>query len=312
MKYCTKLFEEINFEPSSLQPCCNIRKMKIPTFPYHGGPVDMTAYVDHLQKICDELQKRETALCKGCPELHTQKGIIERDVQFKAVTINMHRFFCNCKCNYCSLWKHSEKGIPYSILPGLRSLHEGGFLDKYCAISWGGGEPSILPEFNETVMWAADNLYWQYIHTNAIKFSSAIAALLNMGLGHINVSLDSGSATQYKMVKGVDAWDKVINNLRQYSKLGKPGSMTLKYIVFSDNNRIGEIEKFLLLCNELKVNEINYSLNFNETNAERVDEKTILGAAFLKKRAQELGINPVPFYLDKHWLTRIDEVSSQL
>lgn len=311
MKYCTKLFEEINFEPASLQPCCNVRNIKIPTFPYNGGPVDMQAYTLHIQKACDELQG-DGPLCKSCPELHSTRGIAECDMRFKAVTINMHRFFCNCKCTYCSLWQNPEKGIPYSVLPGLRSLHDGGFLDKYCAISWGGGEPSILPEFEETVKWGAENLYWQYIHTNAIKFSSAMAALLNFGLGHINVSLDSGSPEVYRQVKGVNAWQKVIDNLRQYCKHGKPENITLKYIVFDANNKIGEIEKFLMLCGELGIKKINYSLNFIETNSGKVSDKTIVAAAYLKKRAADLGINQVPFYLDQPWLSKIDKMASTL
>lgn len=311
MKYCTKLFEELNFEPASLQPCCNVRGIRTPNFPYSGGPIDMPAYVEHIQKISDELQSGG-ALCRGCPDLRTASGFAEFALSFKALSVNMHRFFCNCKCVYCSLWNTPGRKIPYSVLPGLQSLHAGGFLDEHCAISWGGGEPGILPEFEDAVHWAMQNFYWQYVHTNAIKFSPAITDLLTVGLGHINVSLDSGSPGTYRLVKGVDAWAKVAENLKNYAKYGNPEHITLKYIVFEANNRIGEIEKFLLFCGDLGVKTINFSLNFNETNEGAVSEKTILGAAYLKKRAKELGFDAAPFYLDQIWKDKIAAMEAAL
>lgn len=310
MKYCSRLLNEINFEPSALQSCCNIRALKVPAFPYNGGSIDLGAYANHIGSVLQEIQAGGDT-CKGCPELvDLQPESMRMRAKFSAVSINMHRFFCNCRCSYCGLWRHKEKGYGYDVFPGLRSLHDQGALVQDALISWGGGEPSILPGFDNTAAWLLDHGYLQHIHTNALRWSEPVQGLLAAGRGVVNVSLDSGSSEIYSAVKGVDGFGKVLNTVRRYAEAGGP-LITLKYIVFEANNSIGEIESFLQLARRLGTS-VQYSLNFEEINQNRVSGKTFLAAAWLQKRAGQLKLPCEPFYIDPVWSKKIEEAGKEL
>ena len=122
---------------------------------------------------------------------------------FRSVSINMHR-----------QWR--GHGAGYAILPVLRNLEEQKVLRRDCFFSWGGGEPGILPDFEEASQWILHNGWPQYVHTNALRFSPAIAALLREGKGGVNVSLDSASPEVYRAVKGVDGFTRVTANIERY------------------------------------------------------------------------------------------------
>lgn len=310
MKICSKIFREINLEPAHISPCCNIRGLRVPAFPYSGGLIDMEVYAAFLQKTADELQT-DSDLCRGCPDLQTVDRPQECSINFRAVSINMHRFFCNCKCVYCSLWHDRKKSAPYDPLPGLKSLKDQNALASNCVISWGGGEPSILPTFDASCDWALDNGYWQYIHTNALRFSPAIARAIRKKRAAINVSMDSSSAPIYKRVKGLDGFQKVTDNLKKYAEYG-PKAITLKYIVFDESNSPAEISGFLRLCKGLDIGQAQFSLDFRETTAGKVSEKTLAASAFLVKQAEALGINCVPSFIDRPWLDRINALAAQI
>ncbi len=300
MRFCKQLINDINFEPRGIQPCCNTRALRVPSMPYDGGPLDVAAYQNHISEIIQGLQT-DSPWCRGCPELEVidigSANGVRLDMKFKSVSINMHRHICNCKCVYCDLWGKSSSC--YQVLPGIQSLHEQGILDPACFISWGGGEPSILGEFEEASDWISRQGYFQYIHTNALIFSPCIERLLRNGAGAINVSLDSGSPEVYFTVKGVDRFGKVVANLEKYAAAANSlKQIHMKYIVFEKNNSTEEIQHFLDLCKRLGVSTVQVSLNFVEVNADAVSRESYVGAKFLLERAEQMGLKPNPFFLD--------------
>ncbi|EGW49794.1 hypothetical protein HMPREF1022_03095 [Desulfovibrio sp. 6_1_46AFAA] len=215
MKFCLNLCNDINFEPDAVQPCCNVHAIAVPRFPFTGGRLDMAAYARHIQNVVEQLQKGG-AVCRGCPEcieINAPQDSAAR-LLFRSVSINMHRHLCNCRCVYCDLWR--GHGAGYAILPVLRNLEEQKVLRRDCFFSWGGGEPGILPDFEEASQWILHNGWPQYVHTNALRFSPAIAALLREGKGGVNVSLDSASPEVYRAVKGVDGFTRVTANIERY------------------------------------------------------------------------------------------------
>lgn len=312
MKICAKLLNEINFEPNALTPCCDIRGIDIPKFPYTGGPIDLNLYARHIENTLQAIQNNES-VCKGCPKLfECESDKLVNNCQFRNISVNMHRYFCNCKCTYCDFWKMPERGFGYDIFPGLESLHKANALRENFFISWGGGEPSILPTFDKSSEFALNIGAYQQIHTNCLRFSPAILKVLAQDRGVINVSLDSGTRETYREIKGVDGFDKVIQNLKQYRDAGAK-NIILKYIVFEQNNNVKEINAFLHIAKLLRVNEIEFSLNFQEVNAGKVSEKTLLAAAYLISQGEKTGIQRVaPFYVDDIWINKINEKKRNL
>lgn len=307
MKLCPMLFSDINLEPASLQPCCDVHGCEVPAFPFSGGRVDMRAYTAHIADSIRRLQEEGSPLCRGCPSLAEipDPGSLNLKIEFRSVSINPHRYLCNCKCVYCELWKH-PKPLSYPILPVLKSLAEQHALAPDCFFSWGGGEPSILKDFEAASLWATENRYWQNVHTNALRFSPAIAFLLREQRGSVNISLDSGSAETYQRVKGVDGFAQVTKSLARYAAAAAdPKSITLKYIVFEANNTVPEITRFFELCGQLAIRKVQLSLDLREVNGKGPSQKTLLAAAFFASRAEALGLECEPFLIPPRLLEEI-------
>lgn len=311
MKICPKLFNELNFEAASLNPCCNTRALKIPNYEFHGGKIDMAAYAAYIQRIAGQIQENGP-ICRGCPELIDTAGSGAFRMLFGAISINMHRHYCNCKCVYCGLWNKKDKKPPYEVLTPLKSLQESGALDEKCVISWGGGEPVILPEFNKAAEWAASGAFWQQVHSNAIIFSPQLAAILKLGLGRINISLDSSSRKTYALIKGVDKYEAVLANIEKYCRFGGPENVQLKYIIFDQNNSISEISGFLSLCSSLGIKDVQFSFDFREINAKTLSQKSLLAAAFMRQKGAAMGLGVSPFYVDQEMLAKTEALRNSL
>lgn len=313
MRICAKLFNDINFEPDAVQPCCNVHGIRVPRFPFKGGALDMPAYAQHIGNVVDELQGN-SPLCRSCPDLEEMEIPNGQHLRilFRTVSINMHRFQCNCRCVYCSLWRHEGASVGYRILPALQSLAEQHVLHKECFFSWGGGEPSILKEFEETSSWIGEHGYPQYVHTNALRYSPTVEGLLRDGVAAVNISLDSASPDVYRAVKGVDGFARVVEHVKGYVLAASdPTSVHLKYIIFAKNNAMKHIERFLELCCRLHVHCVQYSLNFEELKSGGAQTQSLLGAAFFRHRAAALGLKAWPFFIPPAVLATIESLEKQ-
>lgn len=301
MKFCSYLVRDINFEADAIQPCCNTRALRrLPRFPFSGGRrLDMGEYRKHLEQTLEAIQE-PGGMCAGCDQLvdlDVPEGKrLALDPQFATVSFNMHRHLCNCRCVYCSLWEKPSKA--YEVLPALKSLASQHSFRPDCFFSWGGGEPTILREFESASRWIFEQGYLQYVHSNALRFSPVLAELLRSGRGGLNVSLDSGSPEIYRAVKGVDGFAKVVANIGAYAEAAKsPDAVELKYIVFEKNNSRDEVDRFFDLCRSAGVRRVQLSLNFLEVNAGALSEATLDAAAWFLYRAVALGMQCAPFFL---------------
>ena len=272
MKYCHKLFHDINFEPKAISPCCEIVGITVPRFAYTPGkPIDTKAYEAHVFATHEALQ-HNTKTCANCPHLQTVEPFTP-EFKINTVSFNHHRHLCNCRCVYCSLWHTLQK--PNPILPTLKRLYDDNTLRGRMCFFWGGGEPSITPEFEETSRYIEQRHGIQEINTNAIVYSPAMGKLLHNGTGKIRTSLDSGSSAIYKKVKGVDRFDRVVKNIKTYlSEAQAPFQVLVKYIIFEDNNDLHEIDMFFAVCKTIGVKNIELSLNFEELATRSVSDNT--------------------------------------
>ena len=319
MKFCKFLFTALNFEPTCISPCCDIRRAGVPSFPFSGERLDIDNYLRSVFNFFMELQNNSTP-CEGCPELISTPDPLPNklavDLIINSISVNHHRFFCNCRCKYCDLWhpKHAAANPrPYAILPTLKQLVADKVVSAKPSISWGGGEPTILDEFEETCAWALENGFHQYVHTNALQCSSAVASILASGKGMVNVSLDSYDTASYRKVKGVDGWGAVMETLKTYiAASGSYRGVELKYIIFDDNNNLRDIQRFFTLCQNLGVTRVLYSLNFCEINTKTIAEKTLYAAAFFRQLAKKYEMTVNPFYLTPKHLQQLDEFVMRL
>ena len=314
MKYCSHLFNDINFEPDAIQPCCGYVPQGMPRYPFMGGKVDMQAYNRHIHQSLMELQV-SNKLCLGCELL---QEIAPRDLgsvtpRFRTVSINKQRYGCNCRCVYCDFW---EKRVDsYDILPVLKSLHEQRVLHEGCFFSWGGGEPSILRDFEEASLWISHQKerYIQYVHTSALRFSPAIAELLRNARGGINVSLDSACAETYKAVKGVDGFDLVVRNIGRYVEAAQDKSaIHIKYLFFSANNTQKEVERFCVLCHCLGIKRLQFSFDFRDVRNNRLFDESLRAAIMLCRVAVGMDMTCEPFFVRADIMARMQLLAQQV
>jgi molybdenum cofactor biosynthesis enzyme MoaA len=166
--------------------------------------------------------------------------------------------------------------------------------------SWGGGESTILHEFEEAAALIYDKGFKQYIHTNALRFSDTITSLLEKQSAGVNISLDCGSPETYKIIKGVDAFERVAANISKYiATSANKYDVTVKYIIFSANNSQQEIENFFSLCKRTGIKDVQFSFDFREVNSGNISNETLYAAILFIGIAEVLGIKCSPFFVDE-------------
>lgn len=173
--------------------------------------------------------------------------------------------FCNNKCKHC-FYGTDQKHTPIYMSVEtaeklLDELHELGV--KAIEFS-GGGEPTTHPHFLEIVLYALSLGFEVGVVTNGLLINKIgeIACKLKF----IRISLDAASEDVYKKVHGVDAFEKVINNVRLLIN-NKCSNIGLAYLIVPEN--ISDITKVYDLACELGVSYLQYrpaSLTYSVDN----------------------------------------------
>ena len=123
------------------------------------------------------------------------------------------------------------------------------------AIGFGGGEPTILPEFDKLIdLFLQNGFDNMRVPSSGIKYSKMIEKGISTGQLTVVVSIDSSCRETYKQVKQIDAFNKVCDNLKKYAKA-------------KTNTHFGVISKFIIIpfMNDTET-EIDNWLQFNKDN----------------------------------------------
>ena len=139
---------------------------------------------------------------------------------------------CNADCPWCMFSQYrqaSKANLKWETY--VKLVYELRSLGVKSITFTGGGEPLMNPKFNDMISLAKDLGFEIGLVTNGI--------LLNKVKNpdyfkFIRVSLDSSNREMYQKVKGIDAFDTVIDNIS--STIKKNPSIGLSYVVGPDNN----------------------------------------------------------------------------
>ncbi len=159
---------------------------------------------------------------------------------------------CNMNCVYCSdAMLRKRQGVREMIsLEDFKRLFsdlaKGG--TKGIVIE-GGGEPTMYSKFTEVVGYAAESGLAVGLITNGSK---RIPEETIKKFEWVRVSLDASTPEEYKALKGVDFYEKVIDNIAYYTQYCK--TVGVGYVVTSQN--ISRIEPLVMRLRELKVSYI--------------------------------------------------------
>lgn len=242
-------------------------------------------------------ENAKDAASESCSGYHEECTNRKTEFFFKNKKIRLLAFGgigpCNFKCSYCTLahknYKYEE--LTYQTYPVLikilNSLKAEHLIDEDTVVDVANGEFSISKAGNEFVQLASD--YPMTILSNAYVFSPEAAEALSKS-GIILCSVDAGTAESFKRIKGVDGFDRVSDNLRQYAKYGP---VCLKYILLEDMNDTEEdLNGFFKLADEVATR-VTLTRDYMDGNTRFSDKTLRMAARFIKhfRNAGKLSMN---------------------
>jgi hypothetical protein len=191
----------------------------------------------------EDVERNFTAGCAGC--VRFQVGNFgDFDGLIHYVNLSMYPAPCQCKCVYCGVHKGEtgafNSGLHADCYEKLFGILEYAKQNKIIAPDavWqiSSGEITIHPYRERIIKLVRGES--AVFYTNCFIFDEKIAE--NLGANPrsaINLSIDCGTPSTWRAVKGVDNFDIVTDNLvKYYDASARPGQITLKYIVMPGIN----------------------------------------------------------------------------
>lgn len=300
-KSCYWIEAGINFDINSYKICCQYSPKgggnTIVEDNYKGKPVDWNKFFEFRRKL-KELYKSGKIYhkCEGCILLEDRDW---PDDDSKISMINLDYWTkCNSRCSYCFTMKdkkHYNNFKNYNFLPILKDMIKKDILRPYGHVSFGGGEVTMLKEFDKLLNILIDfGFPLIRIHSSCIIYSKSIEKGLKKGCVDLIVSVDAGSKEMHERVKQVKSYDKVWKNLKEYASHQKnPDGVKVKYITIPTvNDSKDEIDLFI---NKAKDNGINYILQEIESEwfyqrREDVPDEVFQFFNYAKEKAESVGL----------------------
>ncbi len=202
--------------------------------------------------------------CKGCKMVVEKKF---KDVEFsKLGHIDVAACtLCNLRCNFCGYVKHNLLAkAEYDPLPILRTFQPEDVLWS-SAVDFNGGEPTLLPNFEDYIEYFNSRKIRIFLYTNAVLYKqAAYDGLVNGSIRWICTSLDAGTPSTYLATKERDVFDDVIENLTRYADAGSKGGgeLAVKYIFTEDNSSDDDVTGFVYAMLAIRPQQIWLTFDF--------------------------------------------------
>ena len=165
---------------------------------------------------------------------------------------------CNARCTFCNSWL---KGTGVMSIEDL-AVYEEPIRHARTITLQGHGEPLVNPNIDDILKsidnWASVRCRTSII-TNGFKLSEKLNLLLDTRVEVFNISLNAASPEVHDIVMGlgIDAFDRIINDIKKLVSLRKQGrniESTISLVITKDN--LHEVVKFIDLAHELEVDTI--------------------------------------------------------
>ena len=244
--------------------------------------------------------------CEGCFNL-VYRGWDDDEKYINYLHFN-HWTHCNSDCIYCyTKWdkKAFNTRKHYKVMPMLKELFKKKMFRSGGEVTFAGGEPTILNEFDDIIKIllknGADRIT---VHTSGIKFSKAIEKGIKEGVVNVCLSADSGSRDTYLAVKRVDKFAKFWENVEKYAQAQSDDNKLLvetKYVIIPGvNDNKEEIEKWFSLNLAYGIKSIvvdienDYCRDLRKEGAKAPNHLVDL-CNYIVERAKELDFNLVDY-----------------
>ncbi len=251
--------------------------------------------------------------CEGCFNL------VHKDWDDDQKYINYLHFnhwtHCNSDCIYCyTSWdkKNYQKKPHYKVMPMLKELFKKKLFHPNGEITFAGGEPTILNEFDDIINILLKNGVNRItVHSSGIKLSKGIEKGIKEGKLSVCLSADAGSSETFYKVKRVNKFNKFWQNVEKYAQAQPQDKNTLvetKFIIIPGiNDNKQEIEKWfsLNLAYGIKSIVVDIENDFCKALREKDESRPqylVELCDYIVKRAKELDFNLI-YYNNFRYLT---------
>lgn len=306
---CSALHHSVYFAPNELRHCCKRffvdGKIKgdVQIFPVKKThDISVNKILKEKRKLYDSINRGEDNACSGCPFLTLDHWPELKKLEIKHVSIETHSV-CNMKCTYCSDVYYGGLRPKYNFEKVLDNFKKANVFSKKLDVAWGGGEPTLMENF--------DNIFKKFInsfkpksnkiYSNAIKYSKTIERYLKNSKVSLTTSIDAGTKKTFKKIRGVKAFEKVLSNLKRYSKVSKKG-VVIKYILTEENYQLDEINSFINQIKKYKLQNCDFQISSNFKDEELKNDQ-VASAIKLYTTLIEIGANTC--YFDDHLIPRL-------
>lgn len=272
-----------------IQHCCHLGDRSINTNKMlYADYTDMDelldSFVQQKKQIIEDNKKGKKTMCSNCKQ--HKEGYWPQNKLIESINLSFDSV-CNLKCKYCYKVEDDYKQAPQvDTLGFFTKLKESRFVDIKYPILYSSGEITIQPNVNNILHALAD--YDVCFFTNATRYNKNLLDVVKRFRNCLVISLDCGTKETYKHIKGVDLFNTVCENIMEYTRNG--GNVILKYIIMEDNSNIEDIDRFIDLCIDSKIQTIQISTDFGKMNK---NKRVIKMATQLAYRAQR---NNIKYY----------------
>ncbi len=263
---------------------------------YHGEKIDWNDFFRIKQEYRDIQKSGKTVPgCRGCVFLHEREWPQENYIDNILID---HFTRCNCSCTYCYTQEDKKRYNSlktYNLYPIIKDMFDKKIIRKGGAVGFGGGEPTILPEFDKIIeLFLKNGFDNMRVPSSGIKYSKMIEKGISTGQLSVVISIDSSSRKTYKQIKQIDAFEKVANNMKKYAKAKRDThyGVISKYIIIPTvNDNEEELDNWLKFNKENNIEVIVIDIENSWLNTYRdsePDQRIVKLLHYVVKKAKEM------------------------
>ena len=285
----------VSIEENLIRNCClttpSGSETPILMTEYKAENIDWDSIFESKKKYIEALKLVEIPSCKGCYALDIKKRDDSKYISF--INFN-HWTNCNSRCIYCGVDKE-KKNENKKIFASIKNLIDRGLFRNNGEITFQGGEPTLLDEFEDLVNLFIEQKARIRVHSSGILYSQAIANGLKDGTVTAVISPDSGTKNTYEKIKKVPCFDKVWDNITRYADYLNTENKYLlktKYIIVPGyNDTFEEIENWLKLTEKAGVKSviIDFEYTYTRQNINKISPHLYMLLDYVKHTAEKKG-----------------------
>lgn len=294
-KSCHLLEHGISIEKSVIKNCCLAKPTNeltpILLENYDSNNIDWKKLFEIKRKQREAQKTARIPECEGCYVSEEEDWDDEDYISY--INFN-HWMKCNSNCIYCYT-QYCDDKTSYNIYPAIKELINKNLFRNTGEITFQGGEPTILEEFDDLINLFLDQKAKIRVHSSGILYSKAIERGLKERLLTVVISPDAGDEEIYEKVKRVHSFKKVCENIQKYSQVIDKNSkhlLQVKYIIIPGyNDSIKSIDNWFKIITQNDIKHIIFDIEFLYQKEHPIMSKHMyMLTDYIKYKAKKLGL----------------------